>query len=114
LELPAGRARFYIKRIVILTFEVQNPNTDVCRLEGIEIAPQVGEIRHFDTVLIPAKGTAQGTLSLYFSDSALNTEKLTLSFDLRIGLDDLPYLIELPVAITSATTSGIDLRNLLP
>jgi hypothetical protein len=112
LDMAAGRARFYIKRIVMLTFEVQNPNSDACRLEGIEIAPKVGEIRHFDSLLIPAKGTAQGAVSLYFSDSALNTEKLTLSFDLRIGQDALPYLIELPVAITSATTSGIDLKNL--
>jgi hypothetical protein len=112
LDMASGRARFYIKRIVILTFEVQNPNSEACRLDGIELAPQVGEIRHFDSVLIPAKGTAQGTLSLYFSDSALSAEKLTLSFDLRIGQDALPYSIELPVAITSATAGGLDLRNL--
>lgn len=112
LDMAAGRARFYIKRIVVLTFEVQNPNTDACRLEEIEVAPQVGEIRHFDTVLIPAKGTSQGTLSLYFSDAALSIEKLSISFDLRLGQDSLPYLIELPVAIASATTGGIDLRNL--
>lgn len=113
LDLTGGKARFYIKRIVMLTFEVQNPNADACRLEGIEITPQVGEIRHFDTVQIPAKGTAQGSVSLYFSDSAVSVEKLTLSFDLRIGQDALPYSIELPVAITSATTGGIDLKNLL-
>lgn len=114
LELTAGKARFYIKRIVMLTFEVQNQNADACRLEGVEMVPQVGEIRHFDAVQIPAKGTAQGSLSLYFADSALDAEKLTLSFDLRIGQDALPLSIDLPVAITSATSGGIDLKNLLP
>jgi hypothetical protein len=113
LDLTAGRVRFYIKRIVILNFEVQNPNGDPCRLEGIKISPAVGEIRHFDTLFIPAKGTAQGSLSLYFSDTALSTEKLAISFDLRIGEDALPQTIELPVAITSAITGGTDLKNLL-
>jgi hypothetical protein len=113
LDLTGGRARFYIKRIVKLTFEVQNPNADECRLEGIEISPAVGEVRHFDTIQIPARGTALGSLSLYFADSALTAEKLTLSFGLRIGQDALLQAIELPVAITSATQGGIDLKNLL-
>jgi hypothetical protein len=114
LDLMGGRARFYIKRIVKLTFEVQNPNADECHIEGIELSPSVGEIRHFDAIQIPARGTMQGSLSLYFADSALSIEKLILTFDLRIGQDALPQAIELPVAITSATSGGIDLRNLLP
>jgi hypothetical protein len=113
LGLTGARARFYIKRIVILTFEVQNPNGDECQLEGIEMTPAIGEIRHFDSIKIPPRGTAQGSLSLYFAEAAINTEKLTLSFALRIGQDALPQAIELPVTITSATTGGIDLRNLL-
>lgn len=114
LDLVNGKARFYIKRIVKLTYEVQNANADECLLEGIELSPAIGEIRHFDAIQIPARGTLQGSLSLYFADSALSVEKFTLTFDLRIGQDSLPHGIELPVTITSATTTGIDLRNLLP
>jgi hypothetical protein len=113
LALTGGKARFFIKRIVKLTFEAQNPNADECRLEGIEISPAVGELRHFDAIQVPARGTAQGSLSLYFADSALSAEQLTLSFNLRIGQDTLSQAIVLPVAITSATSGGIDLRNLL-
>lgn len=113
LDLTGGSARFYIKRIVQLTFEVQNPNGDACHLEAIEITPAAGEIRHFDALQVPAKGTARGTLSLYFTEAALSIEKIDLSFDLRIGQDALPRKIELPVNITSAISAGIDLRNLL-
>ena len=113
LEQIAGRARFYIKRMVNLTFEIQNPNLDDCRLEAVRIPEQTGEVRHFDAILIPANGTAQGSLNLYFSNSSMHLEMLSIIFELRIGQQPLSCSIDLPVTITSATTSGIDLNNLL-
>lgn len=114
LALTEGRARFYIKRMVELRFEIQNPNGDPCELKTLEIQPEVAELRRFDFASIPTKGTAQGAMSLYFSESALDVEKLTIRFNVGIGVETVSQSVELPVTISSAQSGGLDLRNLFP
>jgi len=112
IDLSAGHARFYIKRIVPIQIEIQNANSEECRLESIEVHPSVADVREFDTVVIPAHGTSTTTASLYFSAAATSVSTITFNLSLRIGQDALSQKIELPVKISSATSGGLDLKNL--
>lgn len=112
LDLSAGHARFYIKRIVPLAIEIQNSNSEEIRLESIRPVPGVGEVRAFDAVVIPPKGTNATTVSLYFSNEAINVSAMAFELTFRIGQDMISQKIELPIKITSATSGGIDLKNL--
>lgn len=112
LELVGGRATFYVKRVSTLTIEIQNPNGEPCRLESVAISPEIAEIRSFAAGIAPAKGTASTEVSLYFGSDATAAEKVVIQLDFRIGQDTLAQSIELPVTITSATSGGLDLKDL--
>ena len=115
LNLKGGKATFYVKRIVSLSIEVQNGNSEECRLESVTISPEVAEIREFDTVFsVQAHNTGRTKVSLYFGTNATTVSTVSLGFTFRIGQDRLSHTIELPVTITSATSGAIDLRTLLP
>lgn len=114
LDLKAGKAAFYIKRIVCPGVEVQNANGEGCQLESVAISPGVAEVREFDPVLVPAHGTSRTRVSLYFGSEATTVTSVSLKLSFRIGQDQLVQTIELPVTITSATSGGIDLKNIIP
>jgi hypothetical protein len=112
LDLSAGHARFYIKRIVPLAIEIQNANSEELRLESIALIPGVAEVRAFDAVATAPKSTQTASVSLYFSNEATNVSAITFNLSFRIGQDLISQKIELPVKITSAASGGVDLKNL--
>lgn len=112
LDLTAGHARFFVKRITPLNIEFQNANSEELRLESIALVPEVAEIRAFDAIAIPARGSSKTTVSLYFLAEATSLSAITFNLSFRIGQNEISQNIELPVRITSATTGGIDLKSL--
>jgi len=112
LDLSAGYARFYIKRIMPLSIEIQNSNSEEIRLESVILVPAVGEVRSFDAVTTLPKGTQSTSVVLYLSNEATNASAITFELSFRIGQDLISQRIELPAKITSAASGGIDLKNL--
>jgi len=112
VDLVGGRATFYVKRIASLGIEIQNGNGDSIQLESLTISPEVAEIRNYSGVSIPAKGTNQTDVSLYFDSNATSTSAVIFTMTFRIGQDLLTQSIELPVTITSTTSGGLDLKDL--
>ncbi len=111
-KLKDGRAQFYVKRMANVDFEIQNPNSDECRLESVTISPAVGELHSFVPSVVPPNSVGKNTVSLYFGAQATTTPKLTFTFTFRIAQESLVRHVELPVAISSAATSGTDLTHL--
>jgi hypothetical protein len=112
VDLVGGRATFYVKRIASLSVEIQNGNGDSIQLESLTISPEVAEIREYSSVSVPAKGTNQTDVSLYFDSNATSTTAVIFTMTFRIGQDLLTQSIELPVTITSTTSGGLDLNDL--
>jgi hypothetical protein len=112
LKQKDSRAAFYVKRITNVTVEIQNSNSDDCRLQSITMSPAVGDIRDFGKVVVDANGIGRTTMSLYFSAGATSLPTLTFEFHFRVAQEDLVRRVELPVAISSATTGGTDLTSL--
>jgi hypothetical protein len=113
IKLKDGRAPFYVKRMANVEFEIQNTNSDECRLEAVIITPNVGDIRDFSRVAVAPNSVGKGTVSLYFAASATTTTLLVFDFRFRLAQEILTRRVELPVAISSAASTGTDLTNLL-
>lgn len=112
IDLSLGHARFYIKRIVPLTVKIQNNNSEEMRLETVYFTPTVGEVRAFNAVTIPAKGSQATEVSLYFSNEAIGVSNIVFDLTFRVGQDAISQKIDLPVKISSAASGGIDLTKL--
>ena len=112
LKWKEGRAAFYVKRITTVSVEIQNPNSDECRLESIAMSPTVGEIRDFGKIVVSAKAVGRTTMSLYFAARATAVPTLCFEFNFRIAQEALVRPVELPVTISSAVSGGTDLTTL--
>ena len=108
-----GRAPFYVKRMANVEIEIQNTNAAELQWESVSIAPNVGEIRAFSRVTIAPNSVGKGTLSLYFAPIATSTTMLAFDFHFRLAQETLIRRVELPVAISSAASTGTDLTNLI-
>lgn len=107
-----GRAAFYVKRITNLILEIQNSNSDECRLDSITISPAVGEIRDFEKIAVGARSVGRTAMSLYFSAGATAVSTLTFEFTFRVAQEHLSRRVDLPAVISSAASGGTDLTNL--
>ncbi len=108
----SDKTAFYVKRMTTVTIEVQNPNSDECRLDSIKLIPPVGELRSFGKIAVGPNETAKTTMNLYFSTGATAIDSLIFEFTFLVAQEELVQRVALPVTISSAAAGGIDLTSL--
>jgi hypothetical protein len=107
-----GVYKWYIKRVVTLTFDLQNRSRSACMVSQVKIIPEVGEIRHFDAVEVLPESSAICKVSLYFQQTATQIAELTLTLVAMYGNEPDQISITIPVAISSAMSGGLNLKTL--
>jgi hypothetical protein len=66
-EGPDHHAVFYVKRLVPIELELQNPNSEPAQIEGVEVDGVEVEVKSGDTGVVEANGTQRVTFHCYFS-----------------------------------------------
>lgn len=107
-----GIYKWYIKRVVAVTLQLQNRYRSACSVLQVRMAPEVGEIRHFDAVDVVNGKSANCRVSLYFQSAATKVSEITLIVDAKYGEEPIQSRITLPVDISSAMSGGLDLKKL--
>lgn len=107
-----GIYKWYIKRIVTVTLELQNRSGSIGSVSQVRMDPEVGEIRHFDTVEVANGKSANCKVSLYFQPAAMQISELTLIVETKYAEEPIQSRITFPVDISSAMSGGLDLKKL--
>jgi hypothetical protein len=109
---PNGVFKWYIKRVVTLTLELQNRSRSNCVISKVEMSPEVGEVRHFEPAEVLGGKSARSTVSFYFQQAAIQVSEITISVEVRYANESEKTSISIPVDISSAMSGGLDLKKL--
>ena len=114
LEGPGHRAVFYVKRLVQVTIEVQNPNAMEAEIGGIELKGTQVEVKGFELASIAGRNVQQVSMSCYFSAQPSDVPvDLELVLAYRMGGQGMTSNVSLQVELRSALKKKtFDLRDL--
>jgi len=107
-----GRAKFYIKRVIPITIEMQNLNEALIEVRRIEVISPEADVKHVDTAKIAANESATVKVHCYFYESALDSDKIELKIRYEIAGEILEFPVELKSEFKSALSGGLNLRDL--
>ncbi len=112
LEPGTGVASFYIKRMILLKLEIQNPNSQALDIRKIEIQEPVSDVRFATTGKIGPGKTFDVEIQCSFGAEAQKAEELAVQVSYSIEGTEGIVTCRTAAAFKSAISGGFSLKDL--
>ncbi len=112
LEPKTGVAGFYIKRMIALKLEIQNPNSQAMDIRKIGIHEPVADVRFASTGKIPAGKTLEFEIQCLFGTAAQKAEELVVYVSYSFDGNEATTACRTAAVFKSAMSGGFSLKDL--